>query len=103
MKTRKGVRGPKVNCQDCASAVAPFGNLLGVSSRSVHHLDGERSIGKLHLIGSPKPLLDPLLKKYKEFLHVGERRLGVVIVILQPMFVVVTLGQDFVNYKARLL
>jgi hypothetical protein len=29
LTTRKGVRGPNVNCQDCASAVATLGNLLG--------------------------------------------------------------------------
>src|SRR5215471_11805016 len=50
-----------------------------------------------------EPLLNSILKKRKELLHVGERRLGIIIVILQPMLVVVTFGQDFVNYKTSLL
>src|SRR5215471_5106674 len=50
-----------------------------------------------------EPLLNSILKKRKELLHVGERRPGIIIVILQPMLVVVTFGQDFVNYKTSLL
>src|SRR5437016_14044784 len=50
-----------------------------------------------------EPLLDSFLDESKELLNVGKSRLGIVVVIHQPVFELVALGQDLVDHKTRLL
>lgn len=52
---------------------------------------------------SSEPLFDSVLDNSEELLHVGKRRLGIVVVIHEPMFVMIAPRQDFVDCETRLL
>jgi hypothetical protein len=52
---------------------------------------------------SSEPLFDSVFDNSEELLHVGKCRLGIVVVILEPVFVMIALRQDFVDCETRLL
>src|SRR5207302_4270268 len=57
----------------------------------------------LLMLLSVETLLDSLFKQSEEPLHVGKRRLRIVVVVHQAMFVLVALSQILVNDETRLL
>ena len=52
---------------------------------------------------SGEPVFDSVFDNNEELLHVSKRRLGIVVVIYEPMFVMIAFRQDLVDCETRLL